>query len=98
MIKINLAQKNITLSQALNAALDVSGFCRKVPVAFVFQGVEFIVTCQHENVMVPQIVEPRMIKDFDDECLTDEFVRRSITSKDFALLLMSKINNQLRTH
>lgn len=83
MIMINLAQENISLAEALNAALDVAGHCKNVPVYFVFQGVEFIVTSKHENVCVPHIIEPRMIEDFDDEVLIEEYYRRIRSSQEF---------------
>lgn len=95
MIKINLAQENISLAEALNAALDVVEHCKKLPVYFVFQGVEFIVTSKHENVCVPHIIEPRMIADFDDEVLIEEYFRRIHTSPKFREVLGPIIERDL---
>lgn len=76
MVKINFEVSEMTFAEAINAALDVASHCRKVPVTFVFQGVRVELTCFHENVCAPQIVEPRMIVDFDDEVFYKDFLRR----------------------
>lgn len=77
MVKINFEVSEMTFAEALNAALDVAGHCRKVPVMFVFQGVKVELVCVHENVCPPQVIEPRMIADFDDEVLIEEYFERS---------------------
>lgn len=76
MIKINLQSDNMSLSEALNAALDVAGHVKGSTVLMEYQGVQFSIVMNGSLAIAPRIIEPRRIADFDDETLFNEFHRR----------------------
>lgn len=78
MIKVNLAQENMTLVEALNAALDVAGHVKGSVVFMEYQGAQFSIVMNGSLAVAPRIIEPRRIADFDDEVLFDEFHRRTV--------------------
>lgn len=83
MIKINLASDNMSLSEALNAALDVAGHVKGSTVLMEYQGVQFSIVMDGSLAIAPRIIEPRRIADFDDEVLINEYCRRLKLSQDF---------------
>ena len=84
MLKCNF-EENMSLSECLNAALDVLGHVRDaMPVAFEFNGIAFVLTAQHRNIVTPRIhCMENGLASISDEAICYQYFSRFAKSADF---------------